>query len=461
MAMKKLDVEVKEPKLIVEVKEPQLVVPAESTPHLVYFLNNLDQNIAVSMRTVYFFMAREEKKHEDPAPVIKDALSKLLVHFYPMAGRLGISEDFKLQVDCQEQGAVFVEATANKCIAELGEISSPTPFMRELVYEFPNAKNILEVPPLIVQVTTFKCGGFSLSLHNNHCMMDGLSANEFLQAWGELARGVDITHPPHIDRSVLRSRDPPRVEFPHHEFDEIEDLSGGELLMGDSLVYKNFILTPDDLEAVKKAILEDGAIQKVSTFEALTALTWRARTQAMDMPLKQKTRLLFAVDGRSKFDPPLPEHFFGNGIVLTCAITTAAELTQQPLSYAVKLVQDAIAMINDDYMRSALDFYELTRSRPALVATLLVTTWLRLPFHTVDFGWGYPMSTSPACLPDREVILFTSCGKDRRSVKILLAMPSQESMEKLDNDLRCYGVQSSEAADSWLLREHPILRRNT
>lgn len=154
MAMKKLDVEVKEPKLIVEVKEPQLVVPAESTPHLVYFLNNLDQNIAVSMRTVYFFMAREEKKHEDPAPVIKDALSKLLVHFYPMAGRLGISEDFKLQVDCQEQGAVFVEATANKCIAELGEISSPTPFMRELVYEFPNAKNILEVPPLIVQVHT-------------------------------------------------------------------------------------------------------------------------------------------------------------------------------------------------------------------------------------------------------------------------------------------------------------------
>lgn len=78
---------------------------------------------------------------------------------------------------------------------------------------------------------------------------------------------------------------------------------------------------------------------KVSTFEALTALTWRARTQALEMPAEQKSRLLFAVDGRNKFSPPLPEHFFGNGIVLTTAIATAGELTREPLSFAVKLVQ--------------------------------------------------------------------------------------------------------------------------
>ena len=268
--------------------------------------------------------------------------------------------------------------------------------------------------------------------------MDGLSANEFLLAWGDLARGVDITNLPHIDRSVLRSRDPPRIEFPHHEFDEIEDLSpeGRSLLMTDSLVYNNFTLTSQEVETLKSKILEDDAIAKVSTFEVLTALTWRARTQALDMPPEQKTRLLFAVDGRSKFDPPLPNHYFGNGIVLTCAITTARELTQQPLSFAVKLVQDAIAMITDDYMRSALDFFEVTRARPALVATLLITTWLKLPFHTVDFGWGQPLCTSPACLPDREVVLFTSSGKDRRSVNILLAMPSVASMVKVSENLR-------------------------
>lgn len=275
-------------------------------------------------------------------------------------------------------------------------------------------------------------------MHNNHCLMDGLSANEFLLAWGDLARGMDVTNAPHIDRSVLRARDPPRVGFPHHEFDEIPDLSaeGRSLLMTDSLVYNNFTLTSQEVETLKSKILEDGAIARVSTFEALTALTWRARTEALDMPAEQKTRLLFAVDGRRKFDPPLPSYYFGNGIVLTCAIATAGELTQQPLSFAVKLVQDAIAMVTDEYMRSALDFFEVTRARPALVATLLITTWLKLPFHAVDFGWGPPLYTSPACLPDREVVLFTSCGKDRRSANILLGMPTVMSMVKVSENLR-------------------------
>lgn len=78
----------------------------------------------------------------------------------------------------------------------------------------------------------------------------------------------------------------------------------------------------------------------------------------------------------------------------------------------------------------------MTRKRPQLVATLLVTTWLRLPFHTVDFGWGQPVCTSPACLPDREVVLFTACGKDRRSVNILLAMPSDAAMGRVREKLR-------------------------
>lgn len=139
-------------KLDVELKEPTLVFPAEPTEKHVYFLNNLDQNIAVTMRTVYFFNAQEDKKNDDPVAVIRDSLSKLLVPFYPMAGRLGISADHKLNVDCEEQGVVFVEATADHFIAELGELSRPAPFMKQFVYEAPNARNMLEIPPLLVQV---------------------------------------------------------------------------------------------------------------------------------------------------------------------------------------------------------------------------------------------------------------------------------------------------------------------
>lgn len=139
-------------KLRIKVQEPTLVFPAVPTRKQVYYLSNLDQNIAVSMRTVYFFKAREDKKQDDPVSVLKESLSKLLVHFYPMAGRLGISKVGKLQVECEDQGALFVAATADHSIAELGELSTPAPFMRQLIYDVPNAKNILEMPPLIVQV---------------------------------------------------------------------------------------------------------------------------------------------------------------------------------------------------------------------------------------------------------------------------------------------------------------------
>ena len=294
----------------------------------------------------------------------------------------------------------------------------------------------VQLKGLSVQVTKFKCGGFVVGINNNHCMMDGLSANEFVLAWGELARGLDITNPPYIDRGVLRHRSPPIVEFPHREFDEIEDVSSKHnLLLDENLVYNSFVLNPEEVEAIKRKILEDSVVDKVSTFEALTALTWRARTAGLDMPAHQKARLLFAVDGRKKFDPPLPKYFMGNGVVLTSAVATAAELLEKPLSYSVKLVQEAIAMITDKYMRSAIDFFEVTHAKPALVATLIITTWLRLPFHTVDFGWGQPLCMSPACVPDKEVVLFTSCGKDRKSVSILLGLPSMAAMEKFEQYL--------------------------
>ena len=57
---------------------------------------------------------------------------------------------------------------------------------------------------------------------------------------------------------------------------------------------------------------------------------------------KQETKLLFAVDGRPKFVPPLPKRYFGNGIVLTNSVCQAGELVEKPLSFAVGLVQDAI-----------------------------------------------------------------------------------------------------------------------
>ncbi|OIV96078.1 hypothetical protein TanjilG_27182 [Lupinus angustifolius] len=413
--------------------EPTLVKPSIETEKTLYFLSNLDQNIAVPLSTVYCFKS-SSRGNEDAAQIIKDALSKILVPYYPMAGKLIISSDGKLIVDCPGEGAVFVEAEANCNIEDIGDLTKPDPAtLGKLVYNTPGAKNILEMPLMAVQVTRFKCGGFTLGLNMIHCMKDGICAMEFVNAWSETARGLKPI-PPFLDRTILKARDPSKIEFTHHEFDEVEDLSDTKKLYQDEdILYKSFLFGPEKLDLLKKKGTEDGVLEKCSSFEALSAFVWRARTEALRMQPDQETKLLFAVDGRSRFVPPIPKGYFGNAIVLTNSICKAGELLKNPLSYTVDLIHKAIDMVTDSYMRSAIDYIEVTRERPSLTATLLITTWTRLSFHTTDFGWGEPLCSGPVTLPEKEVILFLSHGHQRKSVNVLLGLPASamETFEAL------------------------------
>nr|XP_043618013.1 omega-hydroxypalmitate O-feruloyl transferase-like [Erigeron canadensis] len=419
--------------VVTRLGEPTLVKPYEETKKGLYFLSNLDQNIAVIVRTIYCFKS-EEKGNETAVAVIKDALSKVLVHYYPAAGRLTISSEMKLIVDCTDEGAVFVEAEANCNIEDIGDHTKPDPVtLGKLVYDIPGAKNILEIPPLVVQVTKFKCGGFVLGLGMNHNLFDGIAAMEFINSWSRTARGLPLKVPPFLDRTLLNARNPPLVEFQHDEFAEIEDVSNTADLYKEELAYRSFCFSPTDLENLKLKATENGDISSCTTFEALSAFVWKARTEALKMKPEQKTKLLFAVDGRSRFVPPLPEGYCGNGIVLTNSICTAGEQIASPLSFSVKLVHDAVKMVTDGYMRSAIDYFEVTRARPSLASTLLITTWSKLSFHANDFGWGEPLMSGPVALPEKEVILFLSHGEERKSVNVLLGLPisAMETFEDL------------------------------
>ncbi|XP_010528158.1 PREDICTED: omega-hydroxypalmitate O-feruloyl transferase-like isoform X2 [Tarenaya hassleriana] len=406
-------------------KEPTLVKPESETQKGLYFLSNLDQNIAVIIRTIYCFKSGE-KGNEDAVDVIKNALSKVLVHYYPLSGRITISPEGKLTVDCSEEGVVFVEAEANCSMDEIGDITKPEPdTLGKLVYDVPDAKTILEIPPVTAQVTKFKCGGFVLGLCMNHCMFDGIGAMEFVSSWGQTARGLPLTTPPVLDRTVLRARNPPLIEHLHQEYAEIEDKSNVNALYADEpMLYRSFCFDPEKIKKLKLTATGDGQVlQSCTTFEALSAFVWRARTKALKLLNDQKTKLLFAVDGRAKFQPPLPKGYFGNGITLINATCEAGELLEKPLAFAVGLVREAINTVTDGYMRSAIDYFEVTRTRPSLASTLLITTWSRLPFHSTDFGWGKPVLSGPVALPEKEVILFLSHGEERRSINVLLGLP--------------------------------------
>ncbi|KAF7131690.1 hypothetical protein RHSIM_Rhsim09G0031400 [Rhododendron simsii] len=312
----------------VEREEPTIVPPAEDTTKkgTLYFLSNLDYNFPCKVRSVYLFKPSKNiegnVEGEVLVEVIKNALSKALVIYYPVAGRLTFDSEGRMAVDCTDEGAVFVEAEAGCTLEEIGD---DTVSMGDLVYDVPAAKHIMDMPPLAVQVTKFSCGGFAMGICVNHLVFDGQTGMDFINSWGEIARGLSLKVPPFFDRSILKGRNPPKIEFDHQEFLEIEDIPHVYDLYNEAIIYKSFGFDTVKLEKLKATATEDGAVVRCSTFEALSGFIWKSRTQALKIPHDQKIKLLLVVDGRSKFDPPLPENYFGNGVVIVSCLTTAGK----------------------------------------------------------------------------------------------------------------------------------------
>jgi len=200
-----------------------------------------------------------------------------------------------------------------------------------------------------------------LGLRFNHCMSDGVGIAQFLNALGEMARGAPSpTVPPVWNREILRPREKPTVEFPHHEYDqptpdEYKQLTAHQ----DEMIIKSFFFGLREIEALKRQV--EGS--KCTTFEAVSACLWQSRTKALNLPSHQDLRLLFALNARSRFQPPLPAGYYGNAISIACAEAKAGDLTHQPLSFAVNLINKAKRRIDEKYLRSAIDLMEVKGRR--------------------------------------------------------------------------------------------------
>ncbi|XP_026452850.1 omega-hydroxypalmitate O-feruloyl transferase-like [Papaver somniferum] len=402
--------------------EPTLVTPAEETPKGIYFLSNIDRG-ADMIQTFNCFRKTIDEKI-DAAQALKDGLAKVLVHYYPIAGRLILNDKNKFAIDCTGEGTLFIEAEADCTLEEMGDLTQPNPAkFKKLVYGNPGPVNIHENPPLLaVQVTKFKCGGFILGLSMNHTVFDGTGAMEFVISWGEVTRGLPLTKPPFLDRTLLKARTPLKTHF-NHILEEIIDISNTNALWEEeNLLNKSFIFHPHKLERLKKKAMEDGVLKNCSTFEALTSFIWRARTKSLRLHPDQQVRLLFPVDARSRFDPPLPKGYFGNAFALKNCQCSVSEILRSPLSSMIERIRQLIKLVTDQYMRSAIDSLEEYEHPLPKAHTLFLSVWTRIGFHDMDFGSGGPFFSGPPTLPT-SVVFFLAHGEERKSINLCLSLP--------------------------------------
>lgn len=137
--------------------KPELVPPASSTPHEVKLLSDIDDQDGLRFNIPFIMMYRHEPSmaDKDPVQVIRQALSRTLVYYYPFAGRLKEGPGRKLMVDCTGEGVMFIEANADVSLVEFGETPLPPfPCFEELLYDVPGSEQVLDSPLLLIQVST-------------------------------------------------------------------------------------------------------------------------------------------------------------------------------------------------------------------------------------------------------------------------------------------------------------------
>lgn len=424
-------------------RELELVGPAAPTPREIKRLSDLDDRHVLRMNVslAFFYRGREEGVAlGDPAGVIQRALGEALVHYYPLAGRLREVEGRKLVVDCTGEGVLFVEAEADVRLAELhaAGLRPPIPCMQQLLLEVEGSSGMVDTPLMLIQVTRLLCGGFVFALRHNHTLCDATGIVQFINAVAELAGGLPApTVAPAWARELLEMPSPPMPSFPRSEFDvqqspQVTQTFPAPGPVDGDMVVRSFIFSHSEVAVIKKRLpplLRDTA----TTFEALAAFLWRARTAALEFPPDESAPLAIIANFRAAADLGLPSGYYGNAIVASRAIADAAELRRGSLEDAVALVRQAKVMVTAEYVRSTVNELVLGgRGQPPLLPAnmYLLSDLRRVGFHRVDFGWGKPVFAGPVYPVFRQSFFTVIMDRNgEEAVIVPVALPRQ-AMER-------------------------------
>ncbi|XP_058724753.1 spermidine hydroxycinnamoyl transferase-like [Vicia villosa] len=385
------------------------VTPMEPTWNGCLPLTEFDQ-LGITMYTPLLLYYRPPQNWLNPptkiATTLKDSLSRVLVHFYPFAGRLRSKDNTRFELECNAKGVQFIEAeSASSTLPDLGDFSSSDNYCSYLFPHIDYTVPIQDRPLLFVQLTNFKCGDISISLLLSHVIVDGQSAVHFIDEWARVAREESLKRVPFLDRNILYNKEPYNG-VKEWKFAKppllLENSDGKEEERKNKTTVAIIQVSKAQIERLRKISNESwnksSNERSYTVYETVTGHVWRSACKARGLKFDQPTVFGVVVDFRSRVKPNLPKKYFGNAIVNVVATSLAGDLMSKPLGYASSRIKEAIEKVNDEYVRLTLsDYLKRDYDRTMMSGytvpfyrnpNLGAVSWMMLSFTKFDFGWG-------------------------------------------------------------------------
>ncbi|OEL32002.1 10-deacetylbaccatin III 10-O-acetyltransferase [Dichanthelium oligosanthes] len=412
------------------------VRPSAATPSGTLELSIIDRVVGLRhlVRSLHVF-APVAGRQGSPARVIREALGKALVDYYPLAGRFvdGPGGPASARVECTGEGAWFVEAAAGCSLDDVGRLDQ-YPFVIPEDDLLPDAAPGVEPLdlPLMMQVTEFSCGGFVVGLISCHAMADGLGAAQFINAVGDYARGL-----PKPRVSPIWARDlvpnPPKLSSAPPPFPRM-------------FQFRHLVvdLSVDSINKVKSQFLQSTG-QRCSSFDVAIAKVWQARTRSLRLADPSTlVKLFFFANTRHLMRggaSAATAGFYGNCFYTVTVSAESGAVEGADVAGVVAMIRDPKARLPAEFAQWAAgelvekDPYELSFT----YESLFVSDWTRLGFLEADYGWGTPSQVIPfAYHPFMPIAIIGAPPVPKAGARIMARCVEEENLPEFKEEMKAF-----------------------
>ncbi|KAI8577899.1 hypothetical protein K450DRAFT_249825 [Umbelopsis ramanniana AG] len=298
-------------------------------------------------------------------------------------------------------------------------------------------------PCLIVQITSFACGGVSISVKMAHAIADAQTMVNFIHDWANVnlamvsgtaaPRLTPVFNPSLLDNAAAGNKDDKKPDqniidiaagLPLHRYDWWASadhcppaLAGSTKIpqalehtpvepFGTPLPWDNWDLSSPVSDYLIHftgqeihSMWEEGSAQvsptKISHLDALLSHLWAAINRAKgleDDP--EDVSLDVTFDFRTRVEPPLSSRFTGSPITLAGVSMSGAESCSMPLGQRAARIRSTLNQLNTTTVPALLHYY-IHQVCPQRIwntflglRNILTTSWLRLNVYGIDFGAG-------------------------------------------------------------------------